>query len=94
MTFVPTTATRFPRTSWALVDWDDTGMLFVKRRGVNSTAGEYTATFPEGRGYERQLVASGQVGRMRAIAELQRKLSEDPNCRRARQLLADVAQNR
>ncbi len=91
--FAPTTATRFPRSSWALVDWDDTGMLFVKRGGVNSTAGEYTSVFPEGSGYERELVRSGQVDRMRAIAELQRKLSEDPASKRARQLMRDV-QNR
>ena len=92
--FAPASATRFPRSNWALVDWDDTGMLLVRRRGTNSTAGEYTSVFPEGRGYEEQLVANGMVDRMQAIAELRRKSSEDPNCGRAKRLLAALAQNR
>ncbi|HSP33292.1 MAG TPA: hypothetical protein VLU46_03130, partial [Thermoanaerobaculia bacterium] len=92
--FAPTSTTKFPRRTWALVDWDDTGMIFVRRGGVNPTAGEYVATFPEGRGYMRELVRSGAIDRHRAIAELQRKVAENPQSRRARQLLADVAQNR
>lgn len=92
--FAPFTATRFPRARWALVYWDDVGMIFVKRGGANSTAGEYTSIFPEGRRYERQLVDKGSVDRTRAIVELQRKLSEDPACRRAKRLLADITQKR
>lgn len=90
----PITATRFPRSRWALVDWDDDGMIFVRRGGVNSVAGEYTSVFPEGRGYQAQLAAAGTIDRSRAIAELKRKIAEDPSCRRARMLLASLNQNR
>ncbi|MBK5258514.1 MAG: hypothetical protein JJE51_02905 [Thermoanaerobaculia bacterium] len=84
----PVSAVRFPRSRWALVYWDDDGMLFVKRDGVNRAliAKEYVAVFPEGRGYQQQLVRSGAVDRTRAIAELRRKLAEDPSSRRALEL--------
>jgi hypothetical protein len=92
--FAPLTATRFPRSRWALVYWDDDGMVLVKRGGVNSVEGEYDAVFPEGIGYQRQLVKNGTVDRARAIAQLQRKLVEDPNCHRARVLLAQLLEDR
>ena len=91
--FAPVTVTRFPRAAWALVYWDDDGMVFVKRNGPNSIAGEYTSVFPEGRGYQRDLVERGTIDRARAIAELQRKIAEDPDCRRARILLSSLTQN-
>lgn len=94
ISFAPMTVTRFPRSRWALIDWDDDGMVFVRRGGSNATAGEYDAVYPEGRGYQRQLVQSGAVDRARAIAQLQRKIAEDPRCRRAKILLAQIAQNR
>ena len=86
-TLVPVTNTRFPRPRWALVYWDDDGMIFLKRSGVNAPATEYTALYPEGRGYQKQLIESGAVDRSLALAELQRKLREDPKSRRARALL-------
>jgi hypothetical protein len=77
-------STRFPRSRWALVEWDDDGMIFVKRNGVNPIRGEYTAVQPE----------AWEIGpRATAISELERKLAEDPGCLRARRLLA-MAQNR
>lgn len=90
--YAPFSANRFPRRTWALVYWDDAGMLFVRRGGVNAAliSGEYDAVFPEGRGYQRQVVSSGMVERARAIAQLQRKISEDPGCRRARELLDSI----
>ncbi|HSP13845.1 MAG TPA: hypothetical protein VLV78_03725 [Thermoanaerobaculia bacterium] len=88
--FAPFTVSRFPRARWALVDWGDNGMVFVRRGGPNSTDGEYDAIFPEGRGYQQHLVASGAVDRARVIAQLQRKIAEDPECMRARWLLASI----
>jgi len=92
--FAPITATRFPRARWALVYWDDDGMVFVRRGGANTISGEYTSVFPEGRGYQRDLAARGTIDRSRAVAELQRKIAEDPSCRRAKVLLASLTQNR
>ncbi len=92
--YAPITATRFPRWRWALVYWDDDGMVFVRRGGTNAVTAEYDAVYPEGRGYERQLVESGVVDRERAIEQLHRKLGQDPGCRRAKALLASLSQNR
>lgn len=85
----PVTATRFPRSRWALVYFDDDGMVFVRREGANRAllSREYKAVFPEGHGYHEALLRSGAIDRARAQAELTRKLSEDPGCRRARELL-------
>lgn len=91
--FAPISATRFPRTRWALADFNDEGMIFVRRNGANTISSDYDAVFPEGRGYERQLVESGVVDRQRAIAQLQHKLAEDAACRRAQRILASL-QNR
>lgn len=93
MSFAPISATRFPRARWALAYWDDDGMVFVKRGGANAFADDDDAVFPEGRGYQRQLVDEGVVDRARAVAQLQRKIADDPGCRRARMLLASI-QNR
>lgn len=92
--FAPATVTRFPRARWALLYWDDDGMVFVRRNGVNAIAGEYSSVFPEGRGFQGDLVTRGTIDRSRAIAELQRKIAEDPKCRRAKMLLASLTQNR
>jgi hypothetical protein len=89
-TLVPVTNTRFPRSRWALVHWDDDGMIFVKRNGVNAQATEYTAIYPEGRGYQKLMIESGAVDRSLVLAELQRKLLEDPQSRRARALLQSI----
>ncbi|HEX6176755.1 MAG TPA: hypothetical protein VF057_00240 [Thermoanaerobaculia bacterium] len=91
----PITATRFPRSRWALVYFDDDGMVFVRRDGVNAPLAqlEYRHVYPEGFGYQRFLVTTGREPRDRVIAELRRKLAEDPESRRARRLLASV-QNR
>ena len=87
--FAPITATRFPRSRWALIYWDDDGMLFVRRGGANEAliAREYKAVFPEGDGYQSELVRLGLVDRNAVILELQRKLAEDPASHRARVLL-------
>lgn len=92
----PVTATRFPRSRWALVYFDDDGMIFVRRDGANAhvLGNEYEAVYPEGRGYQRFMVESGQVSRERAVAELRRKLAEDPDSRRARHLLSSIDQKR
>jgi hypothetical protein len=90
--YAPVTATRFPRSRWALVYWDDDGMIFVRRAGANASLvrDEYASVYPEGRGYQRQAIESGLVPRERVVAELQRKVAEDPASRRARALLAAI----
>lgn len=95
-TLAPLSATRFPRSRWALIHFDDAGMVFVRRSGVNGhLAGlEYDAVYPEGAGYQRYLVESGAVDRSRAVEQLERKLHDDPGSVRARRLLESIAQKR
>lgn len=91
-TYAPFTSTHFPRNKWALVYWDDDGMVFVKRGGTNAslTEMEYTAVFPEGTDYQLSLVRGGKVNQEQAVAEIMRKLKEDPACKRAQKLLNEV----
>lgn len=89
---VPFTATRFPRSRWALVYFDDDGMVFVRRAGANAhaLADEYTALYPEGWGYQQHLVQNRSVDRDAVLAQLRRKLAEDPRSQRAQYLLASI----
>ena len=88
-TYAPFSSTHFPRSAWALVYWDDDGMVLIKRNGSNQNLMplEYTSVFPEGAYYEQSLARAGRINVDKAIEELNRKLKEDPSCSRARLLL-------
>jgi hypothetical protein len=91
-TYAPFSSTHFPRSRWALVYWDDDGMILVKRNGINAhfAASEYTALFPEGTGYQQSLIRGGKINKGKATAEVSRKLKEDPGSKRAQQLLRQI----
>ena len=91
-TYAPFSSTHFPRSRWALVYWDDDGMILVKRDGVNRSLAshEYSSVFPEGNMYQSNLVRGGKVDKNQAIAEILRKLKEDPNCKRAQKMLDEI----
>ena len=80
------TSVRFPQSQWALVFFDDDGMIFVRRNGANPIADEYRFVFPEGHGYQRMLIDAGRVRKEDFLAEIERKLREDPGSRRAHAL--------
>ncbi len=87
----PSTMNHFPRSRWALVYWDDTAMVHV-RRSVESArlieTHEYRHVYPEDAACQLELIADGEADPGQCRLELQRKLREDPHCRRARELLA------
>ena len=91
-TYAPFSSTHFPRSRWALVYWDDDGMILVKREGINKmlVASEYSAIFPEGISYQANLIRGGKIDKERATAELFRKLKEDPGSKRAQRLLQQI----
>jgi len=93
-TYAPFSSTHFPRLRWALVYWDDAGMIYVKRDGINRalSAGEYASVFPEGTAYMQMLVRSNRIDKSRAVAEVQRKLTEEPDCKRAQKLLREITE--
>ncbi len=92
-TYMPFSETHFPRSKWALVYWDDVGMILIKRKGENEKLlpFEFTQTYPEGIDYMKALLLNGKISRETALNELNRKLKEDPNCKRAQQLLQDIS---
>jgi hypothetical protein len=92
-TYEPFSQTHFPRSKWALIYWDDTGMIFIKKDGQNAhlLPLEYKQTYPEGSNYMEALVINKRIPREEAINELQRKLAEDPGCKRAQRLLRAVS---
>ena len=94
--YAPVSVTRFPRSRWALVEFDDTGMVFVRRGGANAAfAGlEYTSLYPEGAGYQQHLIEKGAVRREIVIAEAERKLREDPGSSVGQRLLREAVQKR
>jgi hypothetical protein len=94
-TYAPFTSTHFPRSRWALIYWDDDGMIFIKRNGINQDLArmEYTSVFPEGIGYQKTLLNTGKLDKTKALSEIQRRLREDPNCKRAKNLLKQVQES-
>ncbi len=83
----PWSVSHFPPDGWALVFWDDAGMVFAQRGGADLP--EWTVN-PESARWIREEVSAGRRERGEVRAELERKVREDPACRRARALLRAV----
>ena len=80
----------FPARRWALVYWDDVAMVLVRRAGADPDslgAKEYRVVRPDDLEYLRRGLAAGWLDRAAFLAELRRKLKEQPDCQRARLLL-------
>jgi hypothetical protein len=76
----------FPEGAWAVVYWDDTAIVLVKRSTVDEEIlqkHEYRLLRPDDLDHlQGRLVAEPQI-RGRVAAELARKLAEEPSNRRA-----------
>jgi hypothetical protein len=81
----------FDRELWTLVDWDDASMLYLLPNAALEHGEPYRLVDPEDE--ERTLAIAGRdEGLRRAVlAELDRKLAVEPDCRRARRLRERVA---
>ena len=85
-------AAYFPSTDWALVFWDDDAMVFLKRGPDHDSViarHEYQALNPDDWEFLRASVLIGRLDPAPILAEIRRKLDEDPTCARARRLLVD-----
>jgi hypothetical protein len=83
-------AAYFPKERWALVYWDDDAMILVRRsRQYESVISrlEYRSVHPDDWRDLTARVLSGGMSVEPILAELRRKLEEDPSCVRARGLL-------
>jgi len=79
----------FHRQDWALVFWDDAAMVKVRRRGANMglvPRAEYRRLDPEDWRWQLAQARAGRLETGAILAELERKLREDPDCRRALRL--------
>ena len=89
----PYTETHFPRRDWALVYWDDTSLVYLRRSGPDQeliAAHEVYDVYPLSVDYQVEAIRSGRADARRCVAELAAKLASDPGCARARQLLEGV----
>jgi hypothetical protein len=87
-------AAYFPASGWALVYWDDDAMIFVRRTAEHEELirrREYVALNPDDWQHAFAGVLIGRIPVGRILDELQRKLAEDPDCVRARDLLGRFA---
>jgi hypothetical protein len=81
----------FPRSRWALVHWGDAGMVFLRRDGRHGDLAareEYRAVEPEDWEHLLERVErEGDLLRQAVLADIRRRLVEEPHSRRAGDLL-------
>ena len=85
----------FPQSGWALVYWDDTAMLFLRRGSENRALIDrfaYRSVNPEDAEYVLQKAVEDPRFRESLQQDLTRRLSEPPSCERARILLGHLRQ--
>lgn len=83
----------FPRPLYALVYWDDVGMLLVRRTPERATwlaASEYRQVDPEDLAWTLERAASSPAFADGALRDVERRLGEDPGSRRALRLREEL----
>jgi hypothetical protein len=91
----PYTVTHFPRRDWALLYFDDTAMVFVRRSPESAelvARFEYAHVFPHSPDFQLEAIARGWATPEGCLRELQRKLDQDPDCERAASLYLRVVE--
>ena len=86
----PYTETHFPRRHWALVYWDDSSMVYLRRSTAPAklvAEHEYRHVFPTSPDFQIEAIGMGWAEPAACAVELERKLREDPGCERAAALL-------
>ncbi len=92
----PFAAGRFPRQQWALVWWDDTAMVYVRRAAEAEALiaeRESAHVYPESVDEQRLAIRQGRADAAACRRELERQLRADPGSWRARQLLAALQES-
>lgn len=86
----PFAASHFPRRHWALVYWDDTAMVYVRRTENNRALiaeHEDQHVYPESLDFQMEGLARGRVDPAQLRRELIAKIEERPDSQRARRWL-------
>lgn len=87
-------AAYFPRQDWALVYWDDDAMIYLRRAPEHReriARLEYRAIHPDDWRYLFAGVLLGRVDVRPILAEIRRKIAEDPACAKAQRLYASFS---
>lgn len=82
-------AAYFPKERWALVYWDDEAMIFLRRLPENENVIarlEYQAIHPDDWQHQFAGVFWRQIPLEPILKDIERKLTDDPDCARARGL--------
>jgi hypothetical protein len=83
----------FPTDRWATVYWDDVAIVIVRRSSVTEeflVAREYRHLHPDDLEHLKNRLHEEPGLRSAVVSELRRALVDDPLCRRARSLAADL----
>ena len=86
-------AAYFQPVKWALVYWDDDALVFVRRddpRYRDLLAREYRIVNPDDSAHLLWEIRKGKSDRAQALAEVDRKLKEDPDCTTAWRLRQEL----
>ena len=84
----------FPPERWQLVEWDDETQLFLRPGAPGWSAEPYRLVRPEDPGALLARAAADPDFRAAALAEVERKLAGQPDCRRAQRLRDALAELR
>ncbi len=85
--FLPWSYIYFSKENWDLIYWDDSGMVFMRKGLKNIKTFQFN---PEVIDYLLILLKEGKIKKEELLEELRFKLSENPNCKRAKDLLKKV----
>lgn len=83
----------FPRREWALVYWDDTAMVRVRRDAVEASwldRNEFRHLNPDDWAFLRDEMQAGRVAPADLLRDLERTLSRHPGCHRALRLQDEI----
>src|SRR5262249_45748221 len=87
-------AAHFQASRWALVYWDDQAPVFVRRDDPKARSvldQEYRLVNPDDLSHLLYEIRRGKASRAEALAEVERRLSEDPSCRTAKQIRSELS---
>jgi len=81
---LPSSFVYFPKEKWDLVFWDSSGMVFMRKNLMNLKVYKFN---PEVLEYLIYLVKNKEINKNELIEELNEKLKQNPNCKRAKEIL-------
>lgn len=85
--FMPFSSIYFKEDKWELVFWDDSGMVFMKKGLMPLKSFKFNPEVPD---YLIYLIKNNQIKKEEVIKEMEEKLLQNPNCKRAKKIRGQV----